>query len=150
MAVADNKQLQDYLHARIPLSKAMGVAVESATINGVELSAPLAPNINHRETVFGGSICAVAILSAWMLVHLRLKNERLDCRIVIQSNTMHYERPIAADFTASSLVPDAAVWDRFVKTLKRKQRARISVHALLHCRGKEVGRFQGEFVAVIG
>src|SRR6266540_3523639 len=51
--------LQKYLHDHIPLSKAMDVEVVEATDDGVTLAAPLAPNINHRETVFGGSASAV-------------------------------------------------------------------------------------------
>lgn len=39
----------------------MAVRVKLATPERVELSAPLAPNVNDHETVFGGS--AVALLS---------------------------------------------------------------------------------------
>lgn len=59
--------LEQYLHEHIPLSRAMGVEVQEADWNGVTLRAPLAPNNNHRETVFGGSASAVAILAAWAL-----------------------------------------------------------------------------------
>jgi thioesterase domain-containing protein len=45
--------LQQYLHEHIPLSKAMSVKVVSVDLDTVMLSAPLQPNINHRETVFG-------------------------------------------------------------------------------------------------
>ena len=47
--------LQRYLHERIPLARAMEVEVRALASDGVELGAPLAPNINHRDTVFGGS-----------------------------------------------------------------------------------------------
>ena len=57
-------QLEEYLRERIPLSRAMAVEVRAADATGVELYAPLAPNINHRDTVFGGSASAVAILAA--------------------------------------------------------------------------------------
>ena len=57
-------ELQDYLRTRIPLAHAMGVEVRSLGEAGIELYAPLAPNTNHRDTVFGGSASAVAILAA--------------------------------------------------------------------------------------
>ena len=60
----DTKSLENYLHEHIPLSKAMGVTVRSVSGEAVTLAAPLAPNINHRETVFGGSASALAILAA--------------------------------------------------------------------------------------
>jgi thioesterase domain-containing protein len=145
----DITTLQKYLHEHIPLSKAMEVEVVEATDNGVTLAAPLAPNINHRETVFGGSASAVAILSAWTLMYLRLKNEQLNVRIVIQRNTMTYERPITGTFTASAVIPDATAWRRFVDTLKRKSRGRFTVHSILHRHAEKVGEFEGDFVAWI-
>lgn len=57
--------LQAYLHRQIPLSAAMQVSVVSATLDSVVLSAPLAPNINHKYTAFGGSVSALGILAAW-------------------------------------------------------------------------------------
>jgi thioesterase domain-containing protein len=141
--------LQRYLHDHIPLSKAMGVEVVEATDAGVTLAAPLAPNINHRETVFGGSASAVAILSAWTLMYLRLKSEQLNVRIVIQRNTMTYERPITGKFIASAAIPDTAAWRRFVDTLRRKSRGRFTVRSTLYRHAEEVGEFEGDFVAWI-
>ena len=57
-------ELQTYLHQHIPLFQAMQVTVVEASLQQVVLTAPVAPNINHRETVFGGSASAVAILAA--------------------------------------------------------------------------------------
>ena len=141
--------LQRYLHDHIPLSKAMGVEVAEATDNGVALAAPLAPNINHRETVFGGSASAVAILSAWTLMYLRLKSEQLNVRIVIQKSTMTYERPITGRFIASAAISDTTAWRRFVDTLKRKRRGRFTVRSILHCNAEKVGEFEGDFVGWI-
>jgi thioesterase domain-containing protein len=140
--------LEKYLHEHIPLSKAMGVEVLEATLNGVRLFAPLSPNINHRDTVFGGSASSVAILSAWSLLYLRLKNENIRSRIVIQKSMMNYECPITDMFTASSVVPDPTAWFRFVTALRRKNRARVKVNSTLHCNDKKVGELEGEFVAL--
>jgi thioesterase domain-containing protein len=141
--------LQRYLHDRIPLSKAMEVEVVEASENCVTLAAPLEPNINHRDTVFGGSASAVAILSAWTLMYLRLKSEGFNVRIVIQKNTMTYERPIAGRFTASATVSDPTAWKRFVDTLRRKSRGRFTVRSVLHRGAERVGEFVGDFVAWI-
>jgi thioesterase domain-containing protein len=143
----DIPDLQRYLHDRIPLSKAMQVEVVEATEGCVTLSAPLEPNINHRDTVFGGSASAVAILSAWTLMYLRLKSEGLSVRIVIQKNTMTYERPIIGRFTASATVSDPAAWRRFVHALRRKSRARFTVHSVLSRDAEKAGEFEGDFVA---
>ena len=55
---SENHSLEQYLHAHIPLSAAMGVSVVQVADEAITLSAPLEPNINHRDTVFGGSASA--------------------------------------------------------------------------------------------
>lgn len=142
------RELQEYLHTHIPLSKSMGVEVIEANDSGVKLSAPLAPNINHRETVFGGSASAVAILSAWTLLHVFLKQEGISSRVVIQRNVMNYQQPIASTFFAHAIAPEQNEWEKFIHILKRKNRARISVAVTLHCNGEIVGRLEGDFVAL--
>jgi thioesterase domain-containing protein len=140
--------LQSYLHERIPLSRAMAVEVRAATAEGVELHAPLAPNINHRDTVFGGSASAVAILAAWCALYVRMRSEQRAGRIVIRRNRMSYERPIAGDFTAKSAPPEPAAWSKAVATLGKGRPARIHVTATLECRGERVGVLEGEFVVL--
>ena len=60
-------------------------------------------------------------------MYLRLKSEELNVRIVIQKNTMTYQRPITGRFTASAAISDTAAWRRFADTLKRKSRGRVTV-----------------------
>lgn len=141
--------LQDYLHAHIPLSKAMGVEVRTASPLGVRLAAPLAPNINHRETVFGGSASALAILSAWALLHLGLLAEKLEARLVIQRNAMSYDLPMPGEFSAEAEAPTPERWQRFLATLSRHRRARINVQSMVSCEGRKVGEFEGDFVAIL-
>ena len=144
----DALELQAYLHAHIPLSAAMQVAVRAVEPDGVTLAAPLAPNINHRETVFGGSASAVAILSAWSLLHTRMLAEGVHARLVIQSNAMDYDKPIFGAFTARSSLAEPDQWPRFMRMLARMRRARLRVNAVLESDGAVVGRLTGEFVAL--
>ena len=141
-------QLEEYLRERIPLSRAMAVEVRAADATGVELYAPLAPNINHRDTVFGGSASAVAILAAWSALHVRMRAEGLQVRIVIRRNTMSYERPITGGFTAKAAAPDEAAWAKLVATLRRGRPARVRVRAALESGGEPVGELEGEFAVL--
>jgi thioesterase domain-containing protein len=140
-------ELETYLHDHIPLSRAMAVRVVSISDDKVILGAPLGPNINHRDTVFGGSASAMAILSAWSLLHLRLTAVGQPSRVVIQRNSMDYLAPISGDFTATATNPSAAVWDSFMRMLTRRGVGRITVGAELEFEGKVAGRLSGEFVA---
>ncbi len=140
-------ELQAYLHQHIPLSGAMAVSVTEASVQRVVLSAPLAPNINHRDTVFGGSASAVAILAAWSMLHMKLSAQNLGSRLVIQRNTMDYERPMAGHFTAVAEAPSEQAWRAFVRMFERKGLGRIEQTSVLLCEGQSAGHLTGEFVA---
>lgn len=141
-------RLQRYLYQYIPLSAAMGVQVRIASPELVKLAAPLAPNVNHNETVFGGSAAALATLSAWTLLHLRIEDARLDARLVIQRSHMEYEKPIPGDFEAVCDFSDQTAWERFRTTFARRGRARLTLAAHLVHQMHRVASFEGEFVAL--
>lgn len=145
----DKNTLEQYLHEHIPLSGAMDVTVLEANSTRVKLSAPLAPNINHRETVFGGSASALAILSAWSLLHVRMTEQGIPARLVIQKSTMQYDLPILGTFTANCGFNDEVVWEKFIRLLQRKKRARITLSAAVAYEDQLVGVFTGDFVALL-
>lgn len=143
----DPAELQTYLHRVIPISKEMGVRVEEVDEAGVRLFAPLAPNINHRSTAFGGSVATLATLSAWVLMHARLHDAGSEGRVVIQRSSMEYLHPIHGDFGAFCRAPEPAAWERFLGTLSRRGLARITLHSEVLEDGRVAGRFHGAFVA---
>lgn len=128
----------------------MGVQVDAAGHDCVRLRAPLGPNINHEDTVFGGSASAVAILAAWSLVHVRMKAAGVRGRIVIRTNTMQYQKPIHGDFTAtaSNGSGDTASWTRLLAAISRKRMGRIAITSILECDGEQAGLLEGEFVVL--
>ena len=140
--------VERYLHDHIPLSKAMQIRVVEAGQERVRLSAPLAPNINHQSTAFGGSVSAVAILSAWTLLHLRLRDFTDPQRIVIQRNSMEYLLPIETDISATCAAPLDAEWKRFFDLLRRRGRARIDLSADVYAGEELAGRFEGSYVVL--
>jgi len=141
-------EMEAYLHSNIPLSAAMGVRVRIATPERVVLFAPLGPNINHHQTVFGGSGAVLATLSAWTLLHLRLVHAQLDAQLVIQRSAMEYERPILGDFEAMCDFADEDAWQKFRATFERRGRARMTLNARLLHASHEMGSFVGDFVAI--
>lgn len=141
--------LQSFLHERIPLTTAMQVAVKSCDRESVVLTAPLDANINHRSTLFGGSASALAILSTWSLVHLRVSADSpLETRIVIQRNAMEYLQPVSAEAEAVCLSPGESKWKHLLNGLHRKGLGRITLTSTLYSEGAAAARFQGTFVAI--
>lgn len=147
-------EIETYLHDHIPLSAAMGVQVFSCGEDGVTLTAPLAPNINHRATAFGGSVSAVAILSAWTWLHLRLRAEQRPSRLVIQRNTVDYHLPVTGAFRAECRAVGAEDFARFRRAFDRHGRGRLTVTATIHNDAAApdsalvAATFSGEFVAL--
>jgi thioesterase domain-containing protein len=140
-------ELEQYLHAQIPLSQAMAVRVVSIDDRSVALSAPLAPNTNHHATVFGGSAAALAMLAAWSLLYTRLRAAGVASRLVIQRSSIEYLRPMAGEFIARATLGETSHWVRLEATLRRRRPARIGVAAIIEHAGEVAVRFTGEFVA---
>jgi thioesterase domain-containing protein len=142
----NEQELEQYLYKHIPLSLMMQVSAVAVKSDSILLRAPLEPNINHTHTVFGGSAASVAILSAWSLVYMYMKNAGLDCSIVIQRNTMAYKKPISGGFKARSEFKQPELLALFIKTFLRHGKARVSVNAVLEYEGASAGAFEGDFV----
>ena len=140
--------LERYLHEQIPLSAAMGVRVSLATPERVCLAAPLAPNVNHNETLFGGSAASLATLACWALLHLRVARAAVHARLVIQRSSMEYARSIPGDFEAVCHFADEVAWERFRATLVRRGRARLTLAACLLYEGREMATFEGDFAGI--
>lgn len=145
----NREDLETYLHQQIPLSAAMGMSVRLITEASVTLAAPLAPNINPKGTVFGGSASTLCILAAWSTLHTRLLDAGLPSEIVIHTNTMEYQRPIHGEFVATGAVSAEADWPGFIRTLESRKKARIEIEAELRCGEEAVGAFRGRFVAFL-
>jgi thioesterase domain-containing protein len=141
-------EVEAYLRQHIPIAAAMGVSVEACGPHQVILTAPLAANVNHRATVFGGSASAVAILAAWTWLHFTLRDDGLSCRVVIQRNEMEYLLPIDGDFSATCEGLTGASHTKFKQTLRRYGKARAKLRTLLHLHGEIVARFSGDYVVV--
>lgn len=140
-------EVEAYLHKHIPLSADMGVRVLACDPAGVTLRAPLAPNINHHATVFGGSTSAVGILAAWAWLHFALRSAGHTSRLVIQRNTVNYLAPITHDFEARCTGLPVEQFEEFLRTLDRYGKARATLTAVLTCEGEKVATFSGEYVA---
>lgn len=138
-------RLEHTLHQEIPLSREIGVRVTHYDGNHLRLSAPLAPNINHKCTAFGGSLYSLAVLCGWGMVHLKLEEAGLHRHIVIQQADIDYLLPVAEDMQAECTV-EAAALQRFMSMLNKHGRARLTLEVFIR-RGPEVAvKFTGRYV----
>jgi thioesterase domain-containing protein len=140
------RRIQELLHGKIPITRALGVKVEDYDGRRLILSAPLDANVNHLGTAFGGSLNALAVLSGYGLLWLELQDD--DCHLVIRASSISYERPVRGELRAICALPGAEELAEFKQTFQQKGKARIALAATIEDEGVTAVRFRGTFVAM--
>lgn len=142
------EKAQKYLHEHIPLTHHLAVSVSHYDGDSVQIAAPLTPNLNHRNTAFGGSISALGILSGWTLLYLKMQELNIDSQLIIQKSTTDFILPVDADFEAFCTLPEESVWNKFQKALLKRGKARIKLNANILVDGKVVSQHEGIYAAL--
>jgi len=140
------RETEAYLHEQIPLTRAMGVTLESWDGSRLILHAPLEPNHNHLGTAFGGSLSALATLAGYCLLWLVLGDRQ--AHIVIRDSTIRYRHPIKGALRAICRRPAEDEMEAFQRQFAETGRARLSLHVTIEDAGKVCVEFAGSFVAM--
>jgi thioesterase domain-containing protein len=145
----DSRYLESILHHDIPLTREMGLKVLDWQHDQLQLHLPLQANINHKSTMFGGSLYCGAVLAVWGWLHLKLREAGIeDGHIVIQEGQISYPLPVTRDATVVCPAPEDKVWKRFLATYKRYGRARLTLETwIVNERSEERAvTFTGQYV----
>lgn len=126
--LSDLAALNDTLAQRIAITQALGIKAERYDGNRLTLSAPAAPNLNDKNTVFAGSLYSTAVLCGWSLVFLKLREAGLDADIAVYHADINYLKPATGDFRAICAAPEPAVAD-FLEALSANGKARLTLAA---------------------
>ncbi len=147
MSEPNSKEIEKYLHDQIPATRYMGISLVSRQPDEIRFSAPLEPNLNHRQTAFGGSIATMGILAGWAFIHFNLKELGLSSRLVIKKSTIDFLSAITGGFEASCKAPNPENWEIFLKNLKQYKMARLNLVSELYFLEKVAARHHGVYVA---
>src|SRR5215813_9400375 len=98
--MAPLEALKAILRTEMPVTQHLGIEVAGYRGGVLSLRAPLAANVNHKGTAFGGSLNVIATLACWSSLWMALLEQRVAGEIVIQDSSIRYLRPVNADFTA--------------------------------------------------
>ncbi|MBC3348988.1 YiiD C-terminal domain-containing protein [Pseudomonas sp. SWRI196] len=145
----DSRYLESILHHDIPLTRDMGLKVLDWQARQLRLFLPLEANVNHKSTMFGGSLYCGAVLGGWGWLHLALREEGIeDGHIVIQEGQISYPLPVTRDATVICHPPEEKVWKRFLATYRRYGRARLTLQTQVINAGSEAPavQFVGQYV----
>ena len=140
------RDTERFLHEQIPLTQAMGVALESYDGTQLVVTAPLAPNHNHLGTAFGGSLSALATLTGYAMLWLQLGDR--NAHIVIRESTIRYKRPVRGMLRAFCQRPDEASLAGFRATFAATGKAHIKLQVCIEHAGRACVEFEGDFVAL--
>ena len=137
--------LREVLRERIPLTRALGLEVERASPALVRLGFPLEPNHNHKDTAFGGSLYAAAVLAAWGLLWCACRETGVEAEAVVASSSERFLRPVSSGFSAECTSdPDAL--KRLCEEVRAHGSGRIRLKSAILCGGDLCLAFEGTFV----
>ncbi|MEC4726867.1 thioesterase domain-containing protein [Shewanella sp. D64] len=132
------KELQQTWHQTIPVSEFMQITPTAFNRTELQVSAPLAPNINLHNTMFAGSIYTLATLTGWGMVWLQQILAEVKGGIVLADGHIRYLAPISATPIAKVTWPDVDI-----STLGRGRRLKVKLEVNLYCDDKLCATFTG-------
>lgn len=140
--------LTRFLHDNIPLTGAMQLQASAYDGERLELTAPLAANINDKGTAFGGSLYNIAVLCGWSLLRLKLDEAGLNRKnIVIHEANTRYLLPVTGELRASCSITTDAL-NELTQTLEKRSRARITLFVTIHQQEQAAVEFTGQYVVL--
>ena len=126
----------------------MGISVSFIDSKTVSLTSPLSPNINHKDTAFGGSLSSLAILSCWTLIHYKLDEITKNYNLVVQKSQINYHAPVNGEFTSTCKLKDVKDWIRFKDSLFKFGKARIILQSEVWSNNRLSCTHTGVYVAI--
>lgn len=139
-------ELTQYLHEKIPLTRAMELRVTSADPAQFTVTAPLAANHNHLGTAFGGSLSALATVAGYAFIWNQLDDAR--AHVVIRDSVMNFRRPVRDELRAVCVLPSATELDGFRRDFLRTGKARLKMAVHLGSSMEASAEFWGTYVAL--
>jgi thioesterase domain-containing protein len=139
------QKTEEFLHAQIPLTRAMQVRVVSFDQRQLTLAAPLAANHNHLGTAFGGSLAALVMLAGYALLWLELDDPQ--AHVVISESTLRFRRPVRGTILAVCTRPDQATLAAFHADFAERGKARLQLAVVVEEAGEIAVKFTGTYVA---
>jgi len=140
------RDTERFLHDQIPLTRAMGIKLESYDGKQLVVTAPLEPNHNHLGTAFGGSLSALATLTGYATLWLQLGDR--NAHIVIRESNIRYKHPVRGMLRAVCQRPDEASLAAFRVAFQSTGKAHLKLQVQIVHADQVCVIFEGDFVAL--
>lgn len=127
-----SEKLTQFFIDHLPITQFMGLEVESYNGDTLILTAPLEPNINDKQTAFGGSLYNTAVMACWGMIYLKTQEKNITCNQVVTEGNMKYIAPVEGRIRAICHAPSEEELASFFDHFERKGRARINLEAAIY------------------
>ncbi len=141
-------KLTEFLQAHVPTTQYMGIDVGDYDGNSLSLTAPLQPNINDKQTAFGGSLYTVCVMNCWGMVYLKTLEKGISCNQVVAQSNISYHAPVDGEIISICESPNEETLNNFFARYEEKGRSKITLHAEVQCNGKTAVKFEGTYAII--
>jgi thioesterase domain-containing protein len=93
--------LEQRIRRVIPLSDAMQFSIRRLSLDAIQVTAPLEPNINIHGTGFAGSIYSLGVLTGWALCTHIMAELGIEAELVVARAEIRYRKPVSGDLECS-------------------------------------------------
>lgn len=143
------EDLDGFLKEHLPLARAAGVNIDHYDGTCLQVSAPLALNINDKNTAFGGSLYNLCVIAAWGMTDLKAKELCLTGDIVVAKGEINYLKPLRSKLVAQAFSPDSAMLEKASHSYLTKGKAVFTISAQVLDEQQQVCvEFQGKYAVL--
>jgi len=142
------QKLIDYLKRNVPLTREMDIRAGQQNDVWLELAMPLAPNLNDKQTAFGGSLATLCTLSGWCVCAQLCETQTSGFDIAVIDSHIRYRLPVRQDpICARAYYPERTKISEFTRALEQQGHARLMLHAEVLIEGHAAVSFEGRYYA---
>lgn len=127
-----SEKLKQFFLDHLPITQFMGLEVESYDGDTLILTAPLEPNINDKQTAFGGSLYNTAVMACWGMIYLKTQEKNIDCNQVVAEGSVKYIAPVNGRIRAICHAPSEEALAVFFENFDLKGRAKITLESVIY------------------
>ncbi len=132
----------------IPPAQALGIELTEWDGNRVELTAPLAKNLNDKGTAFAGSIDSMLDLAGWSAITLALRDADIEADVMIVRSRTEYTCAVRADMRAVTEIP-ADEKERVLRELNNAGRSRLALQCRLLSDAEECASMYAHYALIM-
>lgn len=144
--------IEEYINEHIPIVKKHCFQISEVQSPFIQVRGSLKDHINHRNSVFGGSISTSLIVASWASVRNMLLTRGIPSGIiVIQSEHVEFSKPLVDDFYAVLRPVSDEKLSKFITMIHKFGKSRIKIEAdVKDCTHNEIcASFSGEYVVLL-